>query len=326
MSFLRHMRYLSSNDLFDLLSPQTLIAAVEEGLREFSRHEVIVPPRQHVRFDDGMLLSMPVIGRAAFGAKIVSVVPSNAARGLPVTNGLMTLSDRLTGVPLAVLNAASLTAQRTGAVSALSLKYMTPREVDSIGVIGTGVQGVQQAIFACAVRDIKVVHFTARSDEKAQRFVAGVARRVPRVQFSRCVDASELLSRTEVIIAASTSATPVMPADPALLKNKHFVSVGSFRPSMQELPSSVYQLADQVVVDSDAAKSEVGDLIEPLSSGLLREENIVHLADLVSGRIRIDVERTSAFKSVGLALYDLYAAQAFVAEALRLGRGTVLEA
>jgi ornithine cyclodeaminase len=94
---------------------------------------------------------------------------------------------------------------------------------------------------------------------------------------------------------------------------------------MQELPSSVYQLADQVVVDSDAAKSEVGDLIEPLLSGLLREENFVHLADLVSGRLYIDVEGTSVFKSVGLALYDLYAAQAFVAEAQRLGCGTVLE-
>jgi ornithine cyclodeaminase/alanine dehydrogenase-like protein (mu-crystallin family) len=320
------MRYLSNNDLLDLLPPQTLIAAVEEGLRDLRRQRVVLPPRQHVRFDDNMLLSMPVIGQGAFGAKIVSVVPSNAARGLPVTNGLMTLSDRLTGVPLAVLSAAGLTAQRTGAVSALSLKYMTPREVDSIGVIGTGVQGTSLAIFACAVRDIEVVYFTARSEEKAQRFMAGVARSVPLVRFSRCADASELLGRTDVIIAATISTTPVVPADTALLRNKHFVSVGSFKPSMQELPSSLYQMAGQVVVDSDAAKSEVGDLIEPLSAGLLREDSIVHLADLVSGKCRIDVERTSAFKSVGLALYDLYAAQAFVAEAQRLGRGTVLEA
>jgi ornithine cyclodeaminase/alanine dehydrogenase-like protein (mu-crystallin family) len=75
---------------------------------------------------------------------------------------------------------------------------------------------------------------------------------------------------------------------------------------------------------SDAAKDEVGDLIEPLASGLIRQENIVHIADLVVGKRSIDTARTTVFKSVGLALYDLYAAQAFCAKALRLGRGTLL--
>jgi ornithine cyclodeaminase/alanine dehydrogenase-like protein (mu-crystallin family) len=123
------------------------------------RHEVAVPARQHVKFDDNVLLAMPVVGKAAFGAKFVSVVPANAARGLPVTNSLMILSERRTGVPLAILSAAALTAERTGAVSALSLKYMTPAEVDSIGVLGTGVQGTWQAIFEHQLRHVPFQHY-----------------------------------------------------------------------------------------------------------------------------------------------------------------------
>lgn len=319
------MRYLSGKDLVDLISPTTLIAAIEEALCDFAAHKATVPVRQHVDFGDNTLLTMPAIGEGVFGTKIVSVVPSNATRGLPVTNGLMTLSDGVTGLPLAVLDAAMLTAQRTGAVGAVGLKWTTPLDAERIGIIGTGVQGTWQAIFACAVRRIRTVHFIARSDEKAQRFVDAVSRYVPSIRLSRCADVHELLTQAQVVITATTSSDPVLPADRELLENKHFISIGSFKPSMKELPYSVYQLAHQVVVDSDAAKSEVGDLIEPLSLGLLREENIIHIADLVVGKRSVDTERTTVFKSVGMALYDLYAARAFFAEAQRLGRGTPLD-
>src|SRR5690242_3830395 len=187
------MRYLSAQDLADLVSPAELVDAIEVALRDFAAGKVTVPVRQHLERPDMTLLSMPVIGATAFGAKLVSVVPGNASRGLPVTNGLMMLSEGETGRPLAVLNAAALTAPRTGAVGAVGLKYMTPAHVDRVGIIGTGVQGVWQAIFACAVRPIRTVCFVARSEDSAQRFINAVAPRVPSVKLVRCRDADELL-------------------------------------------------------------------------------------------------------------------------------------
>ena len=319
------MRYLSAGDLDDLVAPATLVAAVERALRDFAQGQVSVPARQHFDCGDKTVLSMPVIGATAFGAKLVSVVPGNAKRGLPVTNGLMMLSDGESGLPLAVLNAAALTAVRTGAVGALALEHIAPASVDRVGIIGTGVQGTWQAIFACAVRPITTVCFVGRSQESAQRFVDAVAPRVPAVKLVRCKDARELLSECPVIITATTSADPVLPNEPALLEGKHYISVGSFRPAMQELPNAVYELAGCVVIDSDSAPHEVGDLINPLAAGVLREENVYHLAQVISGTRTVDVRRTTVFKSVGMALYDLYAASALVAEAQRVGRGTVLE-
>jgi ornithine cyclodeaminase len=319
------MRCLTGEDLVDLLSPVALVGVLEQALRDLVEGKAIVPVRQHVNFGDNTLLMMPAIGEGAFGIKIVSVVPSNATRGLPVVNGLMMLSDGVTGLPFAVLDAATLTAQRTGAIGALGLKCTTPLDADNIGVIGTGVQGAWQVIFACAVRKIRTVYFIARSDQKAQRFIDAVARRVPSVCFSRCADVHEMLTKTQIVITATTSSDPVLPDDWQLLERKHFLSIGSFKPSMKELPNIVYKLAQQVVVDSLAAKTEVGDIIEPLSLGLISEEDIIHIGELVVGKRSIDTTRTTVFKSVGMALYDLYAACAFIAEAQRLDRGTRLD-
>jgi ornithine cyclodeaminase/alanine dehydrogenase-like protein (mu-crystallin family) len=318
------MRYLSAKDLTDLVSPPVLLAATEQGLRDFAEGRTLVTQRQQMELGGVTLLTMPAMGEGAFGVKVVSIAPTNTARDLPVINGLMTLSDGATGVPLAILDAAALTAQRTGAVGALGLKYTTPSDVERLGIIGVGVQGMWQVIFACAVRRIRQVSFIARSDEKAKRFVDAVSRHVPQVSFTRCATGEELLAASQVVITATNSNIPVLPNDAELLENRHFISIGSYKPTMQELPDAVYQLAAEVVVDSDAAGDEVGDLINPIASGVLLKDNVIHLADLVAGKRTIEASRTTVFKSVGLALYDLYAAQAFFAEAQRLNRGTVL--
>jgi ornithine cyclodeaminase/alanine dehydrogenase-like protein (mu-crystallin family) len=86
----------------------------------------------------------------------------------------MVLNDVDTGLPKAILNAAGLTAQRTGAVGALGIKYMTPADLDSVGIIGVGIQGISQATFSCSVRPVREIFFVARSDPTAERF-----RRVP---------------------------------------------------------------------------------------------------------------------------------------------------
>jgi ornithine cyclodeaminase len=141
----------------------------------------------------------------------------------------------------------------------------------------------------------------------------------------RCRDADELLRACPVVIAATTSTEPVLPDQRTLLEGKHFISIGSFRPTMQELPTAVYQMAQCAVIDSDAARHEVGDLINPLAAGVLREDSVYHLAELITERRTVDVQRTTVLKTVGMALYDLYAASAFVAQAQRIGRGTELD-
>ena len=108
------------------------------------------------------------------------------------------------------------------------------------------------------------------------------------------------------MIAATTSATPVLPDEPKLLEGKHFISIGSYRPTMQELPDAVYRLAGHIVIDAEAARLEAGDVIGPLARGIVNASNVFTIGAASSrGQRSIDVARTTAYKSVGMALYDL---------------------
>jgi ornithine cyclodeaminase len=315
------MIVLSNDDLLGLVPPADLIAAVEAAARAVARGDVVVPERTHSDWADNTFLTMPAMGGKYFGTKLVSVIPSNSVRSLPVTNGLMVLNDGETGLPLAIMNAAALTAQRTGGVGALGVKYMTPADTSSVGIIGCGVQGAWQAIFACSLRPIREIFCVDRSQATFERFSATVRARVPEARIVFCGDSREVLDRTQLVIAATTSSQPVLPDEPNLLENKHFISVGSFRRSMQELPDSVYRLAGRLAVDSDHARHEVGDVINAIERGILDEGRIYSIAECISGACIVDTSRTTAYKAVGMAAYDLFAAEMFYKAAMARGVG-----
>ena len=319
------MLALSDSDILKLLNLPAIIAAVQEATLAIHDPQTVLPQRQHLDWPGTTLLIMPVRAAQAAGVKLVSVIPGNAERGLPVTNGTMLLNDGVTGLPLCIMNAAQLTAVRTGAIGALSIQHMTPKTLTSLGIIGCGAQGAWQAICACAVRPIHEIFYWARSPQRERQFIQTVRRHVPDVRLTSCPNATHLLSQTSLVVLATTSPVPVLPDEPDLLRGKHFISVGSFKSSMQELPMSVFRLAAQLVIDSDAAREEVGDAINPMRAGILRSEDIYHLSNLVLGTRSVNVEQTTAFKSVGLAIYDLFVAEAIYREALRANVGQHVE-
>lgn len=313
---------LSATDVLRLLTPAQTVALVESAaLAAAGSTDWVVPARQHVKWAQGTLLTMPAIGAGAMAVKLVSVVPGNAGRKLPVTNGLMILADSGTGLALAIMDAAALTAMRTGAVGALGLKYTTPAGVASVGIVGAGVQGAWQAITACAVRPVRTVFALRRSAAAFERFCTTLAAHAPGVIVVACESAAEVLSRTEVIITATTSADPVLPDDPQLLAGRHFIAIGSYERHMRELPDAVFRLAGHVVLDSEFARHEVGEAVRPVEQGILREADVSTIGELASGRRTLDVTRTTAYKSAGMALYDLYVAKALHEAARRRGVG-----
>lgn len=320
------MRYLSADDLDGLLAPARLADALEQGLADLAAGRVQAPPRSHVEYGANTLLMMPAVDARAVAVKLVSVTPANAARGVPVVGGLVVLFDRDTAAPLALMDAAALTAQRTGAIGAIGIRHTTPADLDALGIVGLGAQGTWQAIAACAARPIRTIHFLARSDASADRFLAAVVPRVSKVRFVRCADAAELLRRAPLIITATTAAAPVLPDDPALLAGHHFIAIGSYRPDMQELPDAAFRLAGGIIVDSGIAIEESGDVAGPVARGIVARAQVRHIADIVTGKSTVDATRTTVFKSVGMALYDLCAARAFLAAAESTGRGTMLAA
>ncbi len=316
------MLALSATDVLRLLTPAETVALVESAARAaVGSADWVVPQRQHVKWAQGTLLMMPAIGAGAMAVKLVSVVPGNAARKLPVTNGLLVLADAGTGLALAIMDAAAVTAMRTGAVGALGLKYLTPAGASSVGIVGAGVQGAWQAISACAVRPIRTVFAVRRSAAAFERFRATLAALAPGVTVVACESASELLARTDVIVTATTSAAPVLPDEPQRLSGKHFIAVGSYERHMCELPDAVFRLAGRLVLDSEFARHEVGEAVRPVAQGILGAADLFTIGELVSGARTIEVAGTTAYKSAGMALYDLCVAKALYEAARRRSVG-----
>ena len=182
------------------------------------------------------------------------------------------LSDFQTGEPLALLEGSYLTTIRTGALSGVATKYLARHNAKTLCIIGTGEQakGIAEAVFA--VRAIEKVILYNRTEEKAYAFAEYIQERFNKPAYVH-TNANEAISEADIIVTTTNASTPVF--SETLQKGVHVNAVGSFRPSMQELPSHAIAKANKVVVESKEALDETGDLQVPIKEGLFKA-NAIH--------------------------------------------------
>ncbi len=319
------MLVLTNEEISSLLSFKETIEAVESAMVSYEGNSCIVPKRMHIDHGNNTLLCMPAFNDSFFATKLVSVVPDNISKKLPVTIGALLLNDVVTGLPLALMNAEKLTALRTGALGAIGIKYTTPESIESIGLIGCGIQGVHQAIFACSIRNIKQIFAFDNVHSSVEQLSVILNKYHPTVNFVPCSSTKEILDKTTVIITATTSSGAVLPNDASLLEGKHFIGIGSYKSTMQELPDEVFSLAKQLVIDSEFARKETGDIINPIQKGLLKEHDVFTIGKLIKGERAINIHQTTVYKSAGMALYDLFTAEAMYKKAVEKNIGTTID-
>ena len=93
---------------------------------------------------------------------------------------------------------------------------------------------------------------------------------------------------------------------------------------MIELPKALFPLLDHYFIDVDMAVEESGDLIHPINNGWFEKENIHLLSEAMTGKIKINPDKTNLYKSVGMALFDLFAAQFIFEKAKKSGKGKLV--
>ena len=317
------MIYLTESDILNAATIDEMLDAIEASLRIYEKKEFHMPQRLHVDHEDNVLLLMPCFTKDYFGTKVITLFPDNPAKNVPVLNGVMVLNDAQTGVPLALLNGPALTAVRTAAVGAVSIRHLAPDDAHTVGIIGAGVQGFYQARAACSARCITDVYIYDLHPEKASELKDKLSQTVPDVNFHHATRVEDLLEHTQIVITATTSLEPVLPDKEELLEGKHFVGIGSYKPDVREFPQALYGLLKTVYIDTEHAFEESGDIIVPLRKGWLKQDQIMTL-----GRFLIDSEsecqerqETTFFKSVGMALFDICASTLIYQKAIVKGLG-----
>ncbi|MBI2526285.1 MAG: ornithine cyclodeaminase family protein [Candidatus Rokubacteria bacterium] len=307
------MLVLTRRDLERLLSPADVIRAVEGAFRERAAGRVQVLPRAALPMArGGVFLSMvsALPRRRALGAKLVTVVPQNRGRGLPTIHAWYLLADPDTGGPLALMEAAFLTAIRTGATSALAARLLAPRQVRTVVCFGAGVQAAFQLRCLQLVRPFERVLVVGRRPERARAFAGRMRERLA-IDVRVVGDRTAAVGEAQLITCATTSARPVF-AGRDVQPGTHVDAVGSFRPSTREVDTALVQRARVVVDTYEGAREEAGDLLIPLRAGAISRRHVrAELAELVSGRRRgrLGPEDITLFKSVGWAGEDAVTAR-----------------
>lgn len=284
------------------------VLAMEQALKDTATGLVEVPLRTHIDRGPNSLLLMPCFSEEYFSTKLVSVFPKNRLKKEPLIYGSVVLNDGQNGKPLAVLDGSKLTAMRTAAVGAVGIKYLAPEDAGSLGIIGLGIQGFHQALFACQQRPIRELRIIDHSKELMLRFAERFNAFYPEIKVIQCLTSMDLCQASDIIITATGSHNPVVPDSGEWWKGKTMVGIGSYKPDMREYPDEIFQDIPQVFVDTIHANVEAGDLVDPLRKGLIKEKEVIPIANLILQKAEAMGE-TRFFKSVGMAAFDLYGAK-----------------
>jgi len=305
------MRSLGYSEVVAALDFPSLI----EALRQMFRAGGETPARHHHSIpvpggDDASLLLMPAwqAGRH-IGVKVLTIFPDNAALQKPSLMGAYLLFDGKTGEPLVQMDAPALTARRTAAASALAASYLARPDCERLLMVGTGALASHLIEAHASVRPIVNVLVWGRDHDKARRLAYRLTR--PDRRVAATTNLADAVRGAHIVCCATPSTVPLIQGH-WLPLGAHVDLVGGFRPDMREADDDCIRRA-RVFVDTRAgAIAEAGDIVQPLKSGALREDDIAgDLFDLARGSRagRRYHDQITLFKSVGTAIADLAAAR-----------------
>ncbi|MEC3906719.1 ornithine cyclodeaminase family protein [Tamlana sp. 2201CG12-4] len=309
---MKHILQIDSN----FIEEHTVFSELINELKHsFFNNNTIVPLRHHHDFPnpkvntDSTLLLMPAWNPGLdAGIKIVTVSPENSKFNLPSIHGTYIYFDSVKGTIKAILEAKSLTVKRTAAASALASTYLSRKDSTSMLMIGTGALSSNLIKAHAAVRPIKNVFIWGRHFKKAQIIASEL--KGENFNIEPVLTIEEIISEVDIISCATLSKTPLV-LGKYLKAGQHVDLVGAYKKDMREADNDTVAKASLFVDTFQGGLKESGDIVIPLTQGILKKEDIkADLFDLTSKTSsgRQNQNEITVFKSVGHALEDLAAA------------------
>jgi len=328
------MLLLTAEDVRKALPMNEAIETMKSAYASLSGGTAVVPLRTRLPIPNSEALSlfMPAFVSSpkgdALAIKVVSLFPTNPARGLAYIQAAVLVFEAETGRAIALLEGSSLTAIRTGAAGGAAIDLLARPESKVAAIFGAGAQGRTQLEAACTARQIETAFIFDGNAGKAETFAAemrGKGRIPPDVRVAQ--SSREAIENADIICTATTSSRPVFD-DRDVKPGTHISAVGSYTPDMQEVPAETLLRAKIFVDSRSASLEEAGDLIQPIRAGLFDETHICgELGEVVSGQLpgRESAQEITYFKSVGIAVQDAMAAQVALANARKMNLGTEVD-
>jgi ornithine cyclodeaminase/alanine dehydrogenase-like protein (mu-crystallin family) len=312
------VRVIDEHDVRRLLPMTECIDVMAEALASLARGEVHNPLRFVIRppGEQSLLGLMPAHrgGPAPlYGLKTVAIFPGNSARGLDSHQGFVALFDGETGETRAILNAGAITAVRTAAVSGVATRLLARDDASTLAILGAGIHARSHLEAMRAVHDFERVVVWSRTPG-----------RLPELE--EAATAQEAVRDADVIVTATSAVEPII--DRGWLKpGVHINAVGSSIPTTRELDTATVRDAALFVDRRESTINEAGDFLFPQREGAIGPEHIrAEIGELLIGAAegRRSADEITVFKSLGLAVQDLAAAEHVLRRAEAEDAGSVV--
>jgi ornithine cyclodeaminase/alanine dehydrogenase-like protein (mu-crystallin family) len=296
------------------VSPQRAVEAVRDAFVAHARREWSMPPKVYVtNYPAGDFRAMPALGGGYALLKWITSFPGNPARGLPTVTGVVLVSDAKTGELRAVLDAASVTALRTGAAAVLAAETLGRTGASTAAVIGAGVNG------RAAART-----FLARGQPVALWDVAAERAAVVADELGASVASAREDALAADLVVTVTPGHAVLLPEGTLRAGQHVSLMGADGPGKAEAASGELVRARLFCDDWEQA-SHGGELAHAVEDGSISHEDVTALGDVLAGDAqgRTNDDEITMFDSTGLAIQDLAIALAALEQADELDLPTL---
>ncbi|MGH8428627.1 MAG: ornithine cyclodeaminase family protein [Gammaproteobacteria bacterium] len=318
---------IGHREVVELLPMADCVEVMAEMFRTLGRGEAMFPQRQVMRQPDrrGVLGLMPSwLGKPpALGAKVVSVFPGNTATRYESHQGAVLLFETGNGRLLAIIDASTITAIRTAAVSALATQLLARDDAGDLAIIGAGTQADQHLAAMQTVRRIRRVRVWSRDADRAHRLAEAATARYG-LPVTPTASACDAVTGANLICTVTGAKAPILQGE-WLAPGTHINAVGASVPPFRELDTAAVVRSRVFVDRKETALVEADDVRIPLQENAIGEDHIRgELADLVLERVigRTGADDITLFKSVGLAVEDLATAQHVYDRAVATDAGT----
>ncbi|XP_002737854.1 ketimine reductase mu-crystallin-like [Saccoglossus kowalevskii] len=295
-------KYIEADDVKRILKMTDLIPIIEKAMGDFSKGEdggVVQPVRSIIPVEKhgGFFGAMPAYSEndAALATKLVTFYPKNAGTGLPTHMAAIILFEPSTGELKSILDGEVITSMRTAAASAVATKYLASENSKILCILGSGEQArshYKSLHHICNFEEVRVWSPTLKN---AQAFSSQLKSKV-------CETAEEAVRGADVIVTATFAKQPIVEWE-WVKPGAHINAVGAVNIKWQELSSELMQKSVVHVDSREAAMKESGDVI------ISKAEIFAEIGDLVNGTKEAQREKTTVFKSLGIAIEDAVSAK-----------------
>ena len=313
-----------------LLPMAECMEAMAEVLATLARGQAILPLRSILWLPEkvGGLGLMPAVllPERVAGVKVITFFPGNEGTELDTHQGAVLLFEAERGQLLAVVDATSITAIRTAAVSGVATRVLAREDAGDLAILGSGTQARTHLEAMRVARRIRRVRVASKDPERARAFAARESGKHG-IAVEPVASVREAVAGADIICTATSSREPILLGE-WISPGAHVNAVGSSVPFARELDTAAVVRSSLYVDRRESALNEAGDFLIPKKEGAIGDHHIIgEIGEVLTGRIhgRATAKEITLFKSLGVAVEDVASARHIYEKAKASGQGRFLE-